>query len=293
MSGEIDVLERGDSKQAPFTICIIANPVLENSLGQLVPDPILGDPARYKQRARFVADALLGRIPGQEEATLADPDIAPHVRIVSLFSADLNSIDPANALVQEDQWLIPRWSAFRPFMNRFDLDADVGIAISRSDKKHLASSFFTRDDDTRAGIPFELDGRRHHHRFWFETPGTTALHIDSRPTTIVHEFAHALSSYTNGKIVDLYVDGALGVNNKQGRPIPDVFGSMNGVQFLPDQVRDSLGYGVFQSYHCEQIDPSVPALMDDFSAAAEPGQCVHDKITRAFLRDRLLAKLKR
>ncbi len=141
-----------------------------------------------------------------------------------------------------------------------------------------------------------MNGVTRQHRHNNLIPGTVAIHATSRSLTALHEFGHALSSYTNGSVVDLYVDSSAGLNNKRGRPIPPDFANYNGATMAADTVRDGLGYPAgWQSYHCELIDPTVPAIMDDYWLAGSgiPEHCQHDRITRAFLRDRLLAKINR
>jgi hypothetical protein len=112
----------------------------------------------------------------------------------------------------------------------------------------------------------------------------------------LHEFGHALSSYTNGSVVDLYADSSAGINNKRGNPMPANFAVYNGIGMTTDSTRNGLGYpGSWQSYHCELIDSSFPAVMDNYWLAADgiPEHCQHDKITRQFLIDRLRAKIAR
>jgi hypothetical protein len=44
--------------------------------------------------------------------------------------------------------------------------------------------------------------------------------VDERDLTPLHEFQHALGSYTNGQILDLYEPRESGINKRQGRPDP-------------------------------------------------------------------------
>jgi len=110
----------------------------------------------------------------------------------------------------------------------------------------------------------------------------------------VHEFSHALSSYSNDGIVDLYTDSPVDVNNLRGRPIPPAFRTYNGMVCACDPIRDSLGYPPsWQSYHCELNAPGFPAVMDNYFTAAPPESCEHDRITCQFLQDRMVAKIGR
>jgi hypothetical protein len=295
------VIRAGDtSRPNPFTICVISNPALEApwKSGQFVVDPITAHQADFDSSVTYVVDALFGALSGQAEVFLGDPALAPSIRVVSLFVSGLQAVD-ANSLVGQDSvsnLLIARRTAFVPFLARFGLVADVAYAISHSESHTRASAWFTSDDDARGGIPFTLDGSSLMHRFYALIPGTIAQHSTSTSLTALHEFGHALSSYSNGSVVDLYVDSNQGVNNKRGRAIPAQFGVYDGTALAADPSRDGLGYeSGWQSYHCELNDPAFPAVMDNYWRAngGVPARCQHDRITRMFLLDRVRAKLAR
>jgi hypothetical protein len=297
----IKIIRPGDtSKPDPFTICVIANPVLEApwKTGQFIVDPITFNQPGFDASVTYVEDALWGRLPMQAEPLLGDPTIAPNVKLVSVFETGLEATDP-NALVAQDgvsNLLVARRTAFAPFLARYGLQADVAYAISESESHTRASAWYTSDDDAGPGTPFTLDGVTLSHRHRSLIPGTVAQHVSSTSLTALHEFGHALSSYSNGMIVDLYVDSSRGANNKRGRPIPAGFAVYNGTALASDATRDHLGYpGGWQSYHCELNDPGYPAVMDDYWQApgGVPERCQHDRITRRFLLDRLRAKLGR
>ncbi|MBI1916342.1 MAG: hypothetical protein HYS12_16660 [Planctomycetes bacterium] len=302
VSPVVKVLRQGDgpTKADPFTIVIVANPALEAPWhsGTFVVDPITGNEPSFDLCAQYIQDALFGNLPNQREVFLGDPVIEPHVRLVSLFVPGLLAED-ANALVAQDgvsNLLVARRSVFVPFLTRYALQADVAYAVSASDLHDRASAWFTSDDDARPGAPFTLDGVTRYHRHFNLIPGTVAIHRNSRSLTAVHEFGHALSSYTNGSVVDLYVDSSAGLNNKRGRPIPPDFANYSGISMATDAARDGLGYPAgWQSYHCELIDATLPAIMDNYWLAASgvPEHCLHDRITRQFLRERLLARISR
>jgi hypothetical protein len=291
-------LRKGARKANPFTIVIVANPVLETpwKSGSFAVDPVTSNQASFNACAQYILDALFGTLPNQREALLADPTIAPHVRVVSLFVPGLPAQDH-NSLVAQDtdsNLLIARRSGFVPFLARYGLQADVAYAVSASPSHDRASAWFTSDDDAGPGCPFALDGVTLYHRHHNRIPGTVAIHCNSKSLTALHEFGHALSSYTNGSVVDLYVDSSAGLNNKRGRPIPATFATYSGIALATDMARDHLGYPLgWQSYHGELIDPAVPAIMDNYWAAPGgiPEHCLHDRITRQFLRERLLVKI--
>ena len=108
-----------------------------------------------------------------------------------------------------------------------------------------------------------------------------------------HEFGHAFSSYTNGFLTDLYQDGDAQFNRKVGRPIPDLFAEYNGVNYLSDKQRNSLGYdpNCPTTYHPELADPAFPALMDNYHEGVMSSR--HDKLTKAYILDKVAAKVSR
>jgi hypothetical protein len=294
-----EVLRPGDTaKPDPFTICFIANPALEAPFeaGQFIADPITGDKAGYDACVEYAVDCIFGDLTGQAERLLDPPDIRHAVRVVSLFVTGLK-VEAANSLAGQDSLsdlLIARRDAFRPFLARFGLNADVAFAISASESHRRATAWFTSDDENQGGVAFQLDGQTFQHCFFARVPGTVAMPVGARSLTPLHEFQHALSSYENGKIVDLYVDGKTGLNNKKGRPIPGSFASYDAIGHDSDLVRDGLGYPPsWRSFHCRLHFPSAPAVMDNYPQAAVDLLCENDTITRQFLRDRLRAKIGR
>lgn len=297
----IKTIRPGDTtKPDPFSICIIANPALEapwNS-GTFIADPIMANQPAFDACAAYIVTSLFGGLPGQLERLLGDPSIAPKIRVTSLFVAGLPVADQ-NSLVAQDgvsNLLVARRTGFGPFLARYGQRADVAYAVSQSASHTRASAWFTSDDDAGPGTPFTLDGANYSHRHRSLIPGTIALHSTSNSMTAVHEFGHALSSYTNGSLVDLYADSRPGFNNKWGRPIPANFATYKGVAFSSDAIRDGLGYpGNWQSYHPALISTAFPALMDNYWLAHDhvPEHCQHDGITRQFLFDRLRAKISR
>jgi hypothetical protein len=294
----IRVIRQGDTtKPNPFTICIVANPALEAPWhsGQFIIDPITADQNAFDSSAEYVEQVLFGLLPGQAERFLGDPSIGSRVTMISVFAPGLPA-DDANSLVAQDSvsnLLVARRTAFKPFLARYSLAADVVYAISASETHTRASAWPASDDDAGLGDPFTLDGTTLYHRHNSHVPGTIAQHSTSTSLTALHEFGHALSSYSNGQIVDLYVDSGPGINNRRGRPIPAQFADYNGTNLATDPVRDSLGYEFgWQSYHCALNDPGFPAVMDDYWRApgGVPEHCQHDQITRSFLLDRVRAK---
>ena len=297
----VTVINPGDTtKPDPFTICIISNPALEApwQSGQFVVDPIASNKSAFDAAAQYICHVLFGRLTSQREQFLADPTIGPKIRVVSLFVTGLPAQD-ANSLVAQDtdsNLLIARRTVFRPLLQRYGLDADVAYGVSASPTHTRASAWYTSDDDARGDATFTLDDVSLSHRYYCLIPGTVAIHATANSMTALHEFGHALSSYSNGMVVDLYVDSSPGLNCKARRPIPPQFAMYDTTPNASDPARDSIGYpSGWTSYHCELIDPGFPALMDDYWLAADhvPEHSQHDKITRQFLMDRVRAKLGR
>lgn len=118
------------------------------------------------------------------------------------------------------------------------------------------------------------------------------MHTTSDALTAAHEFGHAFSSYTNGFITDLYVDGGTEFNRKTGRPIPNVFATYKSVAYASDKTRDGLGYPEdWISYHPGLVDPAQPALMDNFYYSTGYVTSKHDRITKRYTLDRIEAKV--
>jgi hypothetical protein len=299
MPATIAVLQNGDAHVAnPYTIAIVANPALESSAGSgvFLADPILLDMAAFDGAATYIYDVLFGRLPGQAEQLLADRRLGPRMRVVKVF--DVLPATDANSLVTlpDAQLLEPRRDFFAPFLANYAITADVAYAVSASATNWLASAFYTTEDTARGGRPFDVDGSPFTHWNYCTIPGTVAIHSAARGMTALHEFGHAASSYSDGMVLDQYVDGGVGLNNKRGRPIPPVFGTLTGTSYNSDATRDGLHYPAgWQSYHPELSDPRVPSLMDNYKKA--PGRmseaCQFDMLTRQFLYDRLGTKVSR
>ena len=301
MPATVKIIQPGTiGKPNPFTVCIVANPALESpwSGGTFISDAMPTQPAIFDTAVQFILDCLYGRLPRQAEKVFDDPAIGPNIRIVSVLETGLPATD-GNALAAEDgtsNLLIPRRTKFAPFLAARGIGVvDIAYVVSASLEHDRASAYPATDDDTDAGVAFTFDGIAFSHRHFSLIPGTIALHATSRSLTPLHEFGHALSSYTNGRIADLYVDSSPAVNCKSGRPIPLNFANYNGRIYSADPTRDGLGYGPgWSSYHCELIQPALPAVMDNyFQSSTVPEECQHDAITRQFLRDRLIAKIGR
>lgn len=297
----VDVIRVGATKPNPFTIAVVANPALERywNGGTFVVDPILARKADFDAAVQYLNVVLFGGLPGQVEQGLNDPTIAPYVRMVAVYDSSLTTPQDSTSLVAEDdpqvsRLLIPRRSGVVAFLARYGIDADVVFAVSASEHYTRASAYYTSDDDSRSGVPFNLDGVGFVHRFHCLIPGMAAIHCTANSMTGIHEFGHAISSYTNGSITDLYVDSNPALNCRRNRPIPPDFAAYDGAMHRSDLSRDSISYPAgWTSYHCALAN-SEPALMDNFwLASSTPESCCHDTITKRFILDRVRAKVAR
>lgn len=302
---DVIICRPGATKTEPFTICIVANPALETpwKSGMFAADPILTKKSDFDAAVQYIDDCLFAGVPGIQEQLLNDPAIAPNVRLITIWDPSA-VVQASNALVGLDSVsniLIARRNEMKAFVAGYSISgvpiaADVIYGVSSSNTHNRASAWFTSDDDARPGVGFTLDGVPLVHRYYCQIPGTIALHSSVSDVTPLHEFQHAISSYSNGQIVDLYVDSNPAINCKVGRPIPSTFGTYNSNSYVTDSARDTIGYPAsWRSYHCELIDSRFPAVMDNYYQAStgNPLDCQNDKITRVFVIDRIKAKLAR
>jgi hypothetical protein len=294
------VRRAGDtSSQFPFTILVIANPALEapSNSNQFVADPVMANRPSFDAAVRYIDDSLFGNLPNQAEKLLADPMIEPNVRMLEVFDPTLPKV-AANSFVGQhgaSNLLIARRAAITAFLATNNLFADVVYAVSGSTSHSRASAWYTSDDDARPGVQFLLDGSQLHHRHWHTIPGTVAIHTSATSLTAPHEFGHAISSYTNGMVVDLYVDNAAALNNKRraSPAVPNSFAIYPQQAVLLHNSRQGPYPAGWLSYHCSRTAPALPAMMDNYWNGQPPEACEHDIITRSFLRDRVIAKMGR
>jgi hypothetical protein len=294
------VVTLGDTtKPNPFTILILANVAMEApwTSGLVTRDPILSKRPAFESCVGYVVNALTQGLPGCREPLLNDATVRGRVRILSLFDPTL-SVTLSNSFVgmhSASSLLVARRAEIAAFIAAQGILADIVYAITDGDDLHKrASAWFTTDDPAGGGVAFKVDGSTFQHCFESSIPGTIAMHVAATGPTAAHEFCHAVSSYQNGSIVDLYVDSPHAVNNKIGRPIPPAFGTLDLKSHSSDLTRDHIGYPIdWKSYHSELIDSSRPALMDNYHFAADPLGCQNDGVTRQFIIERLRAKAAR
>ncbi len=302
----ITVVQSGAEKANggwPYTICIIANPWIEapEGSGKFVADPIVLNQDSFNERAGYILQSVFGRLPGQAEAMLAG--LADQFRVISVFDPDRPRLD-RNALVAHDNTniVVARQNKFAPFLKTITVDgmgklrADVAFAVTASASHDRSSAWYTQDNEGLDGRDFMIDDLQMTHRPDNTMPGTVALHVSAVSIVALHEFGHAASSWSNGLIGDLYVDGGIGLNKRRPGPIPAQFCVYDGIEYASSTTRGgTLAYPAdWVSYHPALSDPAYPAVMDDFWQAADgPEKCQHDRLTRQFLLDRIQAIMSR
>jgi hypothetical protein len=262
----------------------------------------------FTETAEYIKKNLFGELPGQAEQLLAD---SPYRDKIKFWSMYISGVTPngASSLVADDKelfspYVLPRRDAVVAMMTSLHMNPDVVFMVTQSKNRYLSHSWGTTDDDSRPGVATTYDGSPLIHRYYHETPGTVAFHVNNavnRNMTAAHEFGHAFSSYTNGFIADLYHDSdgphappSAHFNRKVGRPIPNSFAGYDGTTYRSDKNRKALGgYGSDcpATYHPELVDPNNPALMDKFQEGGMSSR--HDKITKAYVMDRVSAKVSR
>lgn len=289
-------LYTGAPKNSPYTIAFIACPAIRTSTGTLYADPVLSDRSSFHSAVSVAIDNLLR----STEDVLRKDGLDRNIQFVSLFD-DTRTISDRIALVEEDKTNIisPRRDLFNSFTGAYQVFTDVSFALSGSATHTRSSAWFTTDDISKPTVSFTYDGITHTHGRFASIPGTVALSTTAGGLTALHEFGHASSDFNDGMIDDLYVDGVtsgLEINKKARAkstdPIPTSFANYNSTSYNSDQTRDGLGYTVnWTSYHCELQDASRPNMMDNFWLADDPRRCRLDKLTYAWLTDRLGAKV--
>jgi hypothetical protein len=294
------VVRPGDAARAhPFTICIVANPALETpwKSGVFAPDPIQSHRSEFDASVEYVSAVLFGELPGQAEHFFGDSEFASRVRVVSLWVSGLAPEAETSLAANDDSGdlLVPRRATVAAFLARYGVQADVAFIVSRSETHFRASTFYTTDDDSRDGVPFTLDGMRLVHRFHCRIPGTVALHTTSRSLTALHEFTRAVELLERR---DRRPVRRRGRGGEQPARTADP-GAFPRLRRYDDQERRGARRhrypAEWQSFHGELHDGAFPAVMDDYWQAPDgvPEHCEHDRITRAFLLDRVRAKMRR
>ncbi len=296
----VRVLYPGAPKGDPFTVALVANPILEiEQGGQFIADPIVLDRPGFHDVVTYALTNLLT----EGEDLLRQDGLDAHIRFVTIFDPILADSNDSNALVKLNppNKLGPRSSRFKNYLSRYHEQADVAFAVTGSATHTRASAACTKDS-SGAETPFTYDGILRGHGHATERPGACTLsrYTDTSGLTALHEFGHMFSDCGRGAVVDLYVDGGPGgfQANKKFRadasdPIPVGFGTYNGNNYNSDPNRSTIGYPAdWKSYHASQIDKDRPNLMDNYwLAPSNVKDCRFDQITYDLLSDRLRAKI--
>lgn len=297
----VRVLSPGRKTVWPFTLAVVANPAIKTENGGIVADSPTKNPVAF----RDAVVAVLRQLLTIDEDLLRRDGLETLLRFVGTCDSRAQP-NERNALCEEYGGypiMLPRRRAARDFLKRRGVRADVIFVIHGSPTHALASAPLTTDDRSAAGTTYTYEAKEWVHYHFPRIPGAVALHIDFDRThpIALHEFAHAVSSDTNGKLIDAYVEGQPSgfLVNKRYRatangPIPRRFCSYNVEVYGSDPNRDSLKYPPdWKSYHPAPQDPTRPNLMDDYRLTADPLKCRFDRLTYQWLRDRLWAKARR
>jgi len=199
---------------------------------------------------------------------------------------------------------------------------DVIFTVSGVSDQPWAAAFFTHEKENGNGTD---NDKSYKFSFGSDADATDRKHVaepeekgaglasisawDDRPKTVVHEFAHAMSSEKNGAIVDEYVDeyhqdteeeiGDYIINRKKrarpGEPVPDTFATYGLVTnpHTPPKIYDSDRYrndkdADWKSYVAERPDMDASCIMD-----YAYNKYYFDKLLHDFMYDRLLTKINR
>jgi hypothetical protein len=291
----------GAPKNRPYTIAFVADPGIETELGTFLADPVLTDRPAFQDAVGFSLQSLLTLT----EDVIRQNDRDGLIRLVAVFDATLPAND-SNALAHEvaPNLMESRRTKLNAYLARYGEIADVVLVFHGSTTHDRARAAATSDDAGGPGTSYTYGGNVREHRHFPSVPGSAALSVgvDRAGLTPLHEFGHAAADFDSGRVVDLYVDGAPGpiVVNKKFRlqstdPVPAAFVDYNGTNVLSDLNRDGLGYPAnWKSHHPELVDTTRPNAMDNFwEAFDDPQLCRLDRLTYAWLTDRLGAKLLR
>jgi hypothetical protein len=293
----IVVERKGGDRPHPFTICIVANPALPHSLAAAAPvtrDSIMDLPSLFHSAVEYIEANVFGTLPKQVEPGLGDPRIAPYVRLVSVFE-DAEPTD-ANRLIDfaEGFTVSPREETLLPFVASRHIDADVIYVVTGDETFARASAIPSVDDPEQGGEVYTLDGVEHRHCYFARRPGMVAIQAEARDHVALHEFQHAIGTLDVACLLDdISNRGALAVNRRLGH-LTQHFCNYNGTDYRSDPNRAPAGYPAgWGAFHCERFNTNELAIMDDFSRFGTPIAAENDKITRAFVTDRMVAKVAR
>ncbi len=153
---------------------------------------------------------------------------------------------------------------------------------------------------------FESDGPLQHiNEYYAKFSGKIALNvIGTRQKLFIHEFAHAMSSYENGSIVDEYFDerhiqntittAPYAINRRDRKltntglnPVPQVFRKYNNINYISDMDHPSAEEH-WRGFFPERFTQHIGCTMD-----STIGSYQFDKLLSRFMYDRLFTKFNR
>jgi hypothetical protein len=230
----------------PYTIAIIANPILESEIvptdedQRWRPDPILEHPKLFQAKVACIIGSLARNSMIRQEfldnmriITLFDPNRAQPIdsdgkkfdkrNALCLERAFDVIIEPIQRIYQKDNGAyIVEEERLRNFLKNYSMlydktndrpAVDVVFAVTASPTHTRSSALYTLDEESVKGPAFSLkyreaeSGFERHHAPYARVPGLIAYSAwDNRLKTPLHEFAHAMSSTINGLIYDEYYD---------------------------------------------------------------------------------------
>jgi hypothetical protein len=239
--------------ELPYTVAIIANPVLESQVsGQLKRDPILDYPRLFQAKAATIIAGFATNPVVNDPDPEAEEKFLDRMRIVALFNPNLANrenapglhpthhppveqpkehalcreldhdiiVEPIQRIIDNDSGAV-REERLLEFIKKhlpeyYDqangrCKIDVVYVVTASKTHTRSSSRYTFDDEKYPGRGFSLNFGAEQwelrHDPFAKIPGMVAYSAwDDRLKTPIHEFAHAMSSTTNGAILDEYYD---------------------------------------------------------------------------------------
>jgi hypothetical protein len=330
--------------EPPYTVAIIANPVLESQVsGQLKRDPILDSPRLFQAKvatiiAGFATDPVVN-----DPAPKTEENFLDRMRLVTLFNPGLANSENKNGQSQSVEQ--PKEHALcreldhdiivEPIQRIIDNDTgyvheerllefikkhlpeyydqansrceiDVVYVVTASQTHTRSSARYTFDDEKYPGRSFSLNFGAEQwelrHDPFAKIPGMVAYSAwDDRLKTPIHEFAHAMSSTTNGAILDEYYDELpdmlLNVHaiNKHfwqpGPPFPERYAEYALKDGKSIKIRSDRGRHAptdWKTYVPGRESLPIPCTMDFSDDRFE-----FDLLIKQYMRDRLEAKTRR
>jgi hypothetical protein len=288
----------GRPARGAYTIVFAASPGRLDEAGTVVSDGILSDRPSFHRHVTHCLNNILTL----DESLLRTDNMDRLMRFTTIFDTS-RAADSDTALVHEinPNILEPQRTLLNRFVSPYGERADVVYCISGSTTHTRASAWFSSDDGAMTAPTYSYDGTTHGSGLYALVPGSVALStsMDTTGLTALHEFGHAASDFTNGMVIDLYVDATRSgfVVNKKMRtastdPVPTNFAKVDTTTYTADAARDSIGYDTgWTSYHPSLQVANRPNLMDNYwTAGSNVLQCRLDGLTFDWYRRRLREK---